>query len=160
MSTKDKTLMGMMKRNSGFTLLEIIAVLVVLAVITAVAASRLAGTNEVSAQAEMDILKGHLRFAQYRAMNDISPVRWGIQINGQTYTLVRNSSGDGTTLDSPSDLPGSSSATYTFSGSITASVTGSNPILFNDWGSPGTTATTVNVGGKTITITANTGFIP
>ena len=160
MNRDHKTLTGLAKRDSGFTMLEVIAVLVVLGIITAVAISRIAWTNEVSVRAEVETLKGHLRFAQYRAMNDISPVRWGIQVNGQTYMLVRNSSGDGTTFDSPNDLPGANSATYKFPGSITASVTGSNPVLFNDWGSPGTSATSISVGGQNITITPNTGFIP
>jgi prepilin-type N-terminal cleavage/methylation domain-containing protein len=160
MNRKNKIMTGITKRDKGFTMLEVIAVMVVLGIITAVVISRIAWKNEVSVRTEVATLKGHLRFAQYRAMNDISPVRWGIRVNGQTYTLVRNSSGDGTTFDSPNDLPGADSATYRFPGGITAAVTGSNPILFNDWGSPGTSAAIINVSGQSITITPNTGFIP
>jgi hypothetical protein len=96
-------------------------------------------------------------------MNDIAAnvdTKWGINVAGNTYTLVKVDT-NGTT--SPINLPGESSVTpasHSFANGATASVTGDNPILFDEWGSPGANVTTVNVRGKTITITANTGFIP
>lgn len=139
--------------SKGFTMIEIVAVLIVLGIIAAVAISRGLSVNDVTAQSELETLKGHLRFAQSRAMNEISPVKWGIQVNGSSYTLVRNPSGDNTTFDSPSFLPGESSATHT----TTIPGAGSGTVLFDDWGSP--SATAVTFVGRSISITPNTGFI-
>jgi hypothetical protein len=135
-------------------------VLVILGILTAVVMSRGSDTNTARVQADIDILKGNLRYAQYLAMNDVNPVKWGIEILGSSYKIARNSSGDGTTLDYPVYIPNESSETYTFSSGVTATVTsGNSKILFDEWGSP-PAATTISIGGQTITITATTGFIP
>lgn len=149
--------------NRGFTLIEVISILIIVGIVAAMVISRGMSTNVVKLQSEVDVMKGHLRFAQYRAMNDIAAnvdTKWGINVAGNTYTLVKV---DTSSTTSPLNLPGESSAnpqSHTFANGVTASVTGDNPILFNEWGSPGANATTVTVGGKTINITANTGFIP
>lgn len=143
--------------NKGFTLIEVIAVLIVLGIVSAVVISRVSGIDEAKLQAEIDTLKGHLRYAQSLAMNEIPPVKWGVQINAATFTLVRNETGDDVTFDSPYNLPNESSATHTFENGISASAA---TVLFDEWGSPGATSITVTMGGKSITITANTGFIP
>ena len=142
-----------LKNSTGFTMIEIIAVLVILAIVTAVIISRSMTTSDVSLQTEVDTLKGHLRFAQARAMNEISPTKWGIQVNGSSYKLVRNLNGDNTTFDSPSLLPGESSSTH----ATTISGAGSGTVLFDDWGSP--SVASVTFVGRSISITPNTGFI-
>jgi prepilin-type N-terminal cleavage/methylation domain-containing protein len=158
------------RNNRGFTLIEIIAVLVIIAIISAVVISRGTGTDAASLQAEVDTLKGHLRYAQYLAMNDIyttdttSPgyatrTKWGISVGNSSYTLVKY------VADAPAthtfNLPNESSATHSFNGITDASST-VNPILFDDWGSPGTANISITIGGQTITdaIKAQTGFIP
>jgi len=55
-------------------------------------------------------------------------------------------------------LPGESSAIHSFDDGVSA--TGASPVLFDDWGSPGTEDLSIALNGMTITITANTGFIP
>jgi MSHA pilin protein MshC len=144
------------KNNSGFTLIEVIAVLIILAIVSAVAISRGMDTQAVKLQTEVDTLKGHLRYAQYLGMNDIAPTKWGIQISGQSYTLVRNANGDGATFNSPYNLPGDSSATHNMA-PFAATVVN---VLFDEWGSPGTANINVALGGQTIEIKAETGFIP
>lgn len=152
------------KNASGFTLIEMITVLVIAAIVGAVILYRGSGNEGAKAVTEVDRLKAHLRFAQYLAMNNVSPVRWGIQINGQSYTLVRNLTGDGATFDQPYDLPGENSATHNLAPLSATSVT----ILFDEWGTPynGTTKLssnaiiTLNPGSQSITISAGTGFIP
>jgi MSHA pilin protein MshC len=139
--------------KGGFTLMEIIAVLVILAVVSAVVVSRGMGTETAKLQAEVDTLKGNLRYAQYRAMNDLPATQWGINLGGSSYTLVRVDT-SGTT--SPLNLPGTSSATHNFTPISATPAT----VLFDDWGNPGNTSITLAFGGKTITVTANTGFIP
>lgn len=154
-------------KKNGFTLIEVIAVLVIVAIIAAVVVARGMSTADVNLQAETDTLKSHLRYAQYLALNDIYPIKWGIQISGDSYKLVR--SGNGAAIDSttPYNLPGESSDTHSIS-PITATAT----VLFDEWGSPynefakltGNAAWTITLTqgsqSKSIEIIPETGFIP
>lgn len=159
---KGKSGKDRLKGNNGFTLLEMIAVLVIMAIIMAVALSRGIATQDAKLLVEIDTLKSHLRYAQYLAMNEnettntSGTVKWGIQLNGTSYTLIKDISGAQT---SPFNLPNESSATHNLASGITATVTG-NVVLFDDWGSPGTTPSIITIGIQTITIYAETGFIP
>jgi prepilin-type N-terminal cleavage/methylation domain-containing protein len=167
MMKKRQIIKGRLGNNRGFTLIEIIAVLVILAIVSAVVISRGTATDAASLRAEIDTLKGHLRYAQYLAINEISPTtgyatptKWGINISGTTsYDLVKYVSG--TLATHTFILPGESSATHNFkfASGTTVTVIG-NPILFDEWGSPGTTASSITIGGQAITITPVTGFIP
>lgn len=79
-------------RCQGFTLLEVIAVLVIVGIIAVVAASRAINHNaEVYTGA--DTLKAHLRYAQTMAMNSnlsnsTAPV-WGINMTTSAYGLFQ-----------------------------------------------------------------------
>jgi prepilin-type N-terminal cleavage/methylation domain-containing protein len=155
MMKKRQIVKGRLGNDRGFTLIEIIAVLVILAIVSAVVISRGTVTDTASLQAEVDTLKGHLRYAQYLALNDIPPVKWGIQVGGPSYILIKVDAGVTT---SPFSLPGGSSATHGFENGVTA--TGTGTVLFNEWGSPDIPIPAIALGGQSITITANTGFIP
>jgi prepilin-type N-terminal cleavage/methylation domain-containing protein len=149
-----------LKNNKGFTLIEVVAVLIILGILSAVVISRGMDTEAVKAQTEMDTLKGHLRYAQYLAMNEISSVKWGINIAVSGYTLVRVDA-NGTT--SPYNLPGESSATHSIAPFTATTIN----LLFDEWGSPynGTTKLaanqpiTLNPGSESFTITPETGYI-
>jgi len=139
--------------KSGFTLIEIIAVLLLLGIIGAVVFSRSLNTN-ADLLGEIEIIKGHLRYAQLKAMNDLTP--WGLNFAGSTYTLEENNT------PSATPLPAQDSSTYNLTaGSATAST---NPVIFDEWGDPGTgpITVTVTVGGDsaTFSIAKTTGFIP
>lgn len=148
------------KNSKGFTLLEVIAVLVVLGIIAAVAVNPLTlSGNEL--YTERDILQSNLRYAQFRALTDnaAATTTWGISFAGGTYTLQTN--GAASTISFPSD----SSPTHTLSGGVTVTAPASGAsITYDFWGSPGTNDITVTLsqGGKTtsFTITHTTGFIP
>src|SRR5512137_1246735 len=78
------------KGERGFTMLEIVVVLVLLFIVSAVVMSRYtrAGTNDL--MAETDGFKTSLRFAQIQALND-DTVTWGIHIpNDSSYVLYKN----------------------------------------------------------------------
>ncbi len=118
----------------GFTLLEVIAVLAVLGVLAAVVLTRF-GTGNVSAVTEAEIFKACLRYAQTRAMGDIST--WGVSIaaDGRSYTLFTNNPSVGTPV-----LPGVGSATRTLPAGVSVSVSGAvgaaNSIVFDFRGRP------------------------
>lgn len=140
-------------RRSGFTLIEVIAVLVIAAILAAVLITRGLSTADVNLQAEVDTLKSHLRYAQYLAMNDIPPNRWGIEVGDSAYELVKYEGG--IKQVHILKLPNESSATHSFSPIMATAWT----VLFDEWGSPTITGV-LNIGGQSITITPNTGFIP
>ena len=77
------------KNNSGFTIIEVIAILIVMSIITAFAVGRVAD-NKPELIAQKEVLKVHLRYAQSRSMN--SNDNYGIESNGNTYWLFRVSS--------------------------------------------------------------------
>jgi len=79
--------------QKGFTFLELIAVLIVLAIMTAVAVSRL-NNNDAEVVTGADTLKMHLRYAQTMAMNSnpnapADQTVWGISCSGSSYWLFR-----------------------------------------------------------------------
>ena len=135
-----------MNRDHGFTLIEVIAVLFLLAVVTSVLlAGGLGGGTDENAAA--DVLKTHLRYAQSRSMN--SDVSWGIRFDGASYTLIRDVGGIYETVR----LPGMSGQNVDFPGEVTGIVS------FDSWGRP-SGLSAISLGGRTITITPDTGFIP
>lgn len=138
-------------KNSGFTLFEIIMVLVLLGILTAVAASRLVNVSQ-DLVGETERLKINLRFAQYLAMtNNVDT--WSVSLSSASYTLQKNGS------PASINFPDSSSSTHTFSGGVSLTA-GSGTVTFDEWGSPGTTDYVITLSSsKTITITRNTGFI-
>jgi prepilin-type N-terminal cleavage/methylation domain-containing protein len=79
------------KGEGGFTLIEIIAVLVVLGILAVIAISRSISYN-VEVYSGADTLKTHLRYAQTLAMNS-NPTAgvsvWGMSCNGTSYWLFR-----------------------------------------------------------------------
>jgi len=152
-------------------MIEIVIVLVVLFIVSAVVISRYTkiGTNEL--MAETDSLKANLRYAQIKAMNDTldtAPLGWGIFPNSTSYTLVKNN------ITATSNLPGDNSPTHTMINGVTVMVTagGVTTVAFNEWGAPidasgipvaGNiilTLTKSNEAPANITVTKNTGFIP
>ncbi|PKN65418.1 MAG: hypothetical protein CVU54_18845, partial [Deltaproteobacteria bacterium HGW-Deltaproteobacteria-12] len=60
------------KQEQGFTLIEIIAVLILIGILGAVVFSRVTSTREVDLRVRAEQVKGHIRYAQMRAMNTTS----------------------------------------------------------------------------------------
>jgi len=150
-----------LKKNHGFTMLEVIAVLLVIGILTAVAVARVFSTDPYTLKSQTDVIKSHLRYAQARAMNTNSV--WGINFpSSTTYSLFRN----GVTADKVA-LPGADLDTVTLPSGVTVSM---GTVSFNNWGSPyaneTATGTSANItitvtcnGTESIFITKNTGYI-
>jgi prepilin-type N-terminal cleavage/methylation domain-containing protein len=104
---------GTMKKHrnrEGFTLIEVVSVLVVLGILTALVAGRYMGTGSADANSQASVVKNAVRYAQSRAMKLADPANpatvWGIKSQGNYYWLFT------TTLpDDPANwvyLPGES----------------------------------------------------
>jgi prepilin-type N-terminal cleavage/methylation domain-containing protein len=151
-----------LKNNSGFTLIEVIAVLIIIIIFAAIAVTRGISTqNDIIAQA--DIVKTHLRFAEMKALND-DVNTWSMAFTANSYTLSCTGS------NCPAraiQLPSESSSTHTFPTNVTLSP--AVTVTFDSWGSPGgsdvvltlvQSATLVQPSQTAnITIGANTGYI-
>jgi MSHA pilin protein MshC len=164
----------MNKKNieCGFTMLEIIAVLIIAGIIAAIATSRYMSKQSSESISETEIFKSHLRYAQQLSINGDgsngdgstdATWAWGIQIGAAitSYSLVRLHNN---VVVVNGHLPGESSSTHNFASGVTLTGVNANQIInFNQWGSPGVNSITINVIKGSITnsftIIKNTGFI-
>jgi len=157
-----KQILNNLRKRNGFTLIEVVCVLVVMGILTAIAIARMSNTSDYDLAAQVEVIKGHLRIAQARAMSTSSP--WGIQFSTNTYYLFK-----GTGSTTPVLLPGEDNPTVSLTTkkskqTITNLTPASIPakrVTFDAYGSPGAANVTITLGdGRIITITKNTGFIP
>ena len=163
--------------HRGFTMIEIVVVLIILAIVTTVIAYRTITCNDLIAQ--MEILKSHLRYAQIRAMNetytDTNPVSppWGIHILTAGSYILYKSNATATNDILPGETPGVAPApqTHNFPGTVTVTSGVGATYNFNDFGNPVdaggapiATAQTITLSQGTatssITITKITGYVP
>jgi len=156
------------KKNSGFTLLEVILVLIIVAIVSAIVIGRVASTN-TDLISQTELIKSHLRYAQSRALN--SNVIWGIRSDSSIYWLFRDGNENNKVI-----LPGEDTDTI----DLTAKgISMENfRLSFDSWGIPHTDASCtdgqelkagdteedikISSGGEDrfVIITPNTGFIP
>jgi MSHA pilin protein MshC len=144
------------RTDAGFTIIEIVVVLLILGIIAAVAVSRMRDTTVYDLSSQLEVVKAHLRLAQSRAMGASSP--WGINFpTSTTYYLFQ---GSGSTI--PVQLLGEDDATVNLTTKKSGLTINSAPqrITFDAYGSPGTATVTVTTSGGNIVVTKNTGFIP
>jgi len=138
--------------NPGFTIIEVVVVLILLGVLAAVAVARFTDTGAAE-RAAVDRLKVHIRQAQGLAMNSGTP--WGVNAVGGSYHL-RNA-------DGKQRFPGEDDDDIDFPSEVSATFT----VYFDSWGRPcsdqdcntpiSSAITAIN---SRVTITPETGFIP
>lgn len=151
----------------GFTIIEMVAVLFILGVISVVAVVRFTSTTHSNVASEAEILKANLRYTQIRAMSDAdtsyggSNVKWGISISGTAYTLQKNGSSTGV------KFLNENSATHNMPSGIQVT---SGTVSYDVWGRPVdaslnplseniTIIVTDGISSQNIIILKNTGFI-
>lgn len=137
--------------EKGFTLLEIVAIFVIIGIIGAIAISRVGSTANYRRIGELDKVESHLRYAQSRAIR--TDVNWGIRFNnGSTYWLFQNVVANQVIFSGEDHNP--------ITLSNLAITSAPQTITFDRFGSPGAANITVATSGGNITVTAITGFIP
>lgn len=158
---------GQLRNSRGFTLIEIIAALIILAIVSAVVISRGASSADANLKSAAEVLKGHIRYAQMRAMNMKSATSgcnasFGIGTAGNSYFMFSDCITSNKVV-----LPGADGNIISTSG-MTLTSTEAN-ITFDDWGRPcsdlnGLTLSPADInltlGTEPITITKNTGYVP
>lgn len=162
-------------KEKGFTLIELITVLVIMGIVMAIALSRGTSTADADLRAKTEALKSHIRYVQMRSMN-MTPSNsacnapFGITASSNPYYMFR----DCNTANQVT-LPGADGPTVSLSGvTISAANAPNNIITFDEWGRPctdlqGSTIAAANIvltlskasaTPQTITITRNTGYVP
>jgi prepilin-type N-terminal cleavage/methylation domain-containing protein len=147
--------------SRGFTLLEVIVVLVLMGILVAVAVTR-AMDNTAEARAAADALRTHLRFAQMQAMN--SDTTWGVQAVGNSYYLFQ----EGDPINKRFAFPGEEQNTVAVPARVALD---DFTVSFESWGRPFAGADpetdtplastmNINVSTRSVSITPETGFIP
>jgi len=76
----------------GFTLIEIIGVLIVLGILAAIVINRTMSTSSTDRVAQESVIKNHIRYAQATAMKQ--GMIWGIKCDGTDYWLFRTNAPD------------------------------------------------------------------
>jgi prepilin-type N-terminal cleavage/methylation domain-containing protein len=153
----DRRVRRILRGRKGFTLFEIIMVLLIMGVLSYFVATRVFMDEAPTQRGEFELLKNHLRYAQSRTMN--TEKDWGItfETGGKNYFLFNE---DNPTL--PIRLPGdeSSNGKMTLSALTVTNAPITVRFLSQSFGSPGTAAVSITTTAGTITVTKNTGFIP
>ena len=172
--------------NRGFTLVELVMVIIIMAIFIATVAISYTSLNFVNTNGDLpnerDILKSSLRFAQIKALNNavLDTDTWGISLNSTSYTYYRNGVPayyyDQTgTIMLPDNLPGEcgndsgkciQSPTHYLPSGITITTGVGTTVSFNKWGSPGasnisivlTKAGSPPISPINITVTESTGY--
>lgn len=143
----------------GFTIIEVIAVLVIIGIVTVITISGSTSGDSYKVASEAQTLKTYLRFAQSRSMSDETTSGWGVLLAADSYTLQKNGA------TAPYFLPDETSATHYMQSGVT--ITGctncvNSTVTFDEWGSPGSATLSIALSPATpdIIVTQTTGFIP
>jgi prepilin-type N-terminal cleavage/methylation domain-containing protein len=80
------------KDNRGFTMLEIITVLLIVGILAAIAISNVMSPSETSRISQQSVIQNHIRYAQSTAMK--RGEMWGIKCDGAVYWLFRTNEPD------------------------------------------------------------------
>ncbi len=114
------------KRQSGFTLVELIMVIIIMGALSAVAFSKFNRDFFDVAAASGELVQA-IRYAQDKSMSHSGAINYQIDIDGTGYTVTQG----GTAITHP--LTGAASYTKTWS-DITLDTT--TTIIFDAWGNP------------------------
>lgn len=153
-----------MRNNSGFTILEVILVIVFISIFTTIAVLR-QPVPEVTIRSASQVLLSHIRYAQMRAMNNIET--WGIQYSdgSDTYWLFEE------TTANRKVFPGASDDYIDLSADGISITQGDFTLRFDNWGVPaiedagftfseGQAILTLSTGTQSgnVTVIENTGY--
>ena len=159
----------MYRNNHGFTLIEMIVVLVLMSIIAAGVLARSMNTDQIDLMAQVAKIRNHIRYAQAMALKR-SDKNWGIKCDGSSaYWFFEGTNPD----DSPSQLPlpGEISSQILLA-DINVTMNGFE-LYFDKYGRPYTAYTdetsntpvstgnplSITISGVTLSVTPETGLI-
>jgi len=151
-------------KERGVSLVEMIAVLLLLGIVSSVVISRVANVDDMELATEVNSIRNHIRYAQIMAMKRNDKF-WGIKFNGNEYWVFRTA--DPTDVAAPNlddnivYLPGSKNKKLSKPGAY------SRTFYFDKFGIPYDYATglkisnaqTIQFSTKALTLTPETGYV-
>ncbi len=153
--------------SSAFTMVEVIVVLIVIGLITGVAAVTLFSTDPSTMKSQLGMVKAHIRFAQARAIHSDSA--WGINFagtrsyDGRTYSNYWLFTGGDDATPVRFQVEDDSRYVVVFSdgsvGTWPLAISTVATVTFDEWGSPGAASVTISTDTGDIVVTKNTGYI-
>lgn len=153
-----RRIVNKVRSQNGFTMMEIISVLVIIGIVSAVVITRMTNPRIYDLASQLEVVKNHVRLAQSRAMNSYKPC--GINFSSSTTYYLFDAAAPAT----PIQMLGEKSATINLGsggkGSTLTITSAPQVITFDGFGSPGTSNVTVVTNAGSFNITKNTGFIP
>ena len=153
-----------MRNNNGFTILEVILVIVFISIFATIAVLR-QPVPDVKIRSASQVLLSHIRYAQMRAMNSVES--WGIQYNNglDAYWLFEE------TTANRKVFPGASDDSIDLSADGISISQGDFTLRFDNWGVPtienagftfsdGQATLTLSTGAQSgdVTVIENTGY--
>ena len=150
-------------RQTGFTLVELVMVIVLLGTLSAVALPKFFEKNSYAERAFFDDTLNAVRYAQKLAVATGCNVQFSISSN--SYTLTRQGTSSSTSCPGGSTYtlavphPGSGASSYSGTESGVTLTSTVSSFIFNALGSVSTDATVTVNGSRTISVIAETGFV-
>ena len=156
----------MYRNNHGFTLIEIIAVLVIMSIIVAGVLVRTINTDQMDLMAQVAKVRNHIRYAQAMALKR-SDKNWGIKCDGSNaYWFFEGTVPDDSASQLP--LPGQISSKILLS-DIKVTMNAFT-LLFDQYGIPykddlstkvdnSSNSLSITISGVTLSVTPETGLI-
>lgn len=140
---------GRLGNKWGFTLIEVIAVLIIMGIIAVVVLSR-GYDRSIDVSTAASVLKNHIRFAQASAMKFNEP--WSVRATGAIFAVRKN---DTDLSKTPVILPGEGEATVNLSNKYKVNMT--MTLYFDGKGRPYTVYPFTTTTGQTVSVTATGG---
>ena len=153
-------------RTTGFTLIELITILVVLSAVTIFVIPRFFQQSSYDTLAFQQELKTAIRFAHKLSIASGCEVQVAITANSYTLLYPDNADANPTTCDPPSAFGANQiphpvqTGSYTGNAPTGVTIVNFGNFFFNTLGSPSNSGTiTINPGGRQIVIQPLTGFV-
>ena len=144
-------------KQCGFTMVELIMVIVLIAILSATALPRFFDRSSFETRAFFDDTLNAVRFAKKQAVSSGCKVRVTFSNNG--YSLIHEDNCDSNTFDNTRPVKQPNSSEHYASSTTNISVTAShNTTTFDSLGQADTD-NQISIGGRTITVVSATGFV-
>lgn len=150
-------------KQAGFTLVELVMVIVVLSILSATAIPKFFDTNTYAERAFFDDTLNAVRYAQKLAVATGCNVQ--ISISSDSYTLTRQGSSSSTSCPGGSSYslavphPGSEASSYSGSETDVTLTSSASSFVFDPLGTASADVTLAVNGSRTISVIGETGFV-
>ena len=150
-----------MRKHKGYTLIELVIIIVILAIIGFIVVPKIAGYSESILERDAKRLKAYLTFAQELSMTRDQPYGLCFNTSSKTFSVNKTDCSSSNIIKSPENR--GEDLIVTLDSDISISPSGTTSVFFSKRGEPtpdGVTITlTYGSNSKTIKVEPKTGFV-